>query len=84
VTYPPRGHSPQHGKSANLAVNECVESTERGPRWTLAKHDQDVSAVLVPMGELIADVPAPGSNHGKNKPPTLCEQPLIETPDSAR
>jgi hypothetical protein len=55
-----------------------VESTERGPRWTLAKQHQDVSAVLVPTGELIAAVPAPGGDHGKNKPPTLSEQNVIE------
>ncbi len=54
------------------------ESTECRPRWTLAKQGQDVSAVLVPIGEFIADVPSPGSDHRKNKPPTLLEQDLID------
>ena len=35
--------------------------------------------MLVPMGELIADVPAPGSDHGKNQPPTFSEQNVIDT-----
>jgi len=34
--------------------------------------------VLVPIGEFIADVPAPGSDHRKNKPSTLLEQDLID------
>ncbi len=54
------------------------ESTECRPRWTLAEQGQDVSAVLVPIRELIADVPSPGSDHRKNKPTTLLEQDLID------
>ena len=34
--------------------------------------------MLVPIREFIADVPAPGSDHRKNEPPTLCEQNLID------
>ena len=34
--------------------------------------------MLVPIRELIADVPAPGSDHRKNEPPTLFEQNLID------
>jgi hypothetical protein len=61
------------------AACECVplltgESTECGPRRTLAEQGQDVSAVLVPIREFIADVPAPGSDHRKHEPPTLREQ----------
>jgi len=33
---------------------------------------------LVPIGEFIVDVPSPGSDHRKNKPPTLLEQNLID------
>src|SRR5258708_23153341 len=63
--------------------SECVplrggESTECGPRRTLAEQGQDVSAVLAPIGEFIADVPAPGSDHRKHEPPTLREQKLID------
>lgn len=54
------------------------KSTEYRPRWTLAQHGQDVSAVSVPMRELIADIPSPGSDHRKNKAPTLLEQDLID------
>ena len=32
----------------------------------------------VPIREFIADVPSPGSDHRKNKPPTLLEQDLID------
>src|SRR5258707_12877710 len=63
--------------------SECVpllggESTECGPRRTLAEQGQDVSAVLAPIREFIADVPAPGSDHRKHEPPTLREQKLID------
>lgn len=34
--------------------------------------------MLVPVGELIADVPSPGSDQRKNKPPTLLEKNLID------
>ena len=54
------------------------ESTECRPRWTAAQQVQDVSAVLVPIRELIADVPSPGCDHRKNKPPTLLQQDLID------
>jgi len=54
------------------------ESTECRPRWTLAEQGQDVSAVSVPIRELIAGVPSPCSDHRKNKPPTLAEQDLID------
>ena len=69
--------------AALAAPCECVpllggESTECGPRRTLAEQGQDVSAVLVPIREFIADVPAPGSDHRKHEPPTLREQNLID------
>ncbi len=54
------------------------ESTECRPRWALAEQGQDVSAVVVPIREFVADVPSPGSDHRKNKPPTLLEQDLID------
>ena len=54
------------------------QSTQRRPRWTLAEQGQDVSAVLMPVREFIADVPWPGSDHRKHKPPTLLEQDLID------
>jgi hypothetical protein len=53
------------------------ESTECRPRRTLAEQGQDVSTVLVPIREFIADVPAPGSDHRKNKPATLLKQNSI-------
>jgi hypothetical protein len=34
--------------------------------------------VLVPVRELIADVPAPGSDHREHEPPALREQDLID------
>ena len=34
--------------------------------------------MLVAIREFIADVPAPGSDHRKNEPPTLREQNLID------
>ena len=34
--------------------------------------------MLVPIREFIAHVPSPGSDHRKNKPPTLLEQNLID------
>ena len=34
--------------------------------------------MLVAVREFIADVPSPGSDHRKNKPPTLLEQDLID------
>lgn len=34
--------------------------------------------MLMPMRELIADIPSPGSDHRKNKPPTLLKQDLID------
>ena len=72
-----------HQQTSPLAACECVpllgdESTECGPRRTLAEQGQDVSAVLVPIREFIADVPAPGSDHRKQEPPTLREQNLID------
>jgi hypothetical protein len=54
------------------------QRTEYRPRWTLAEHGQDVSAVLVPIREFIADVPAPGGDHSKHEPPALREQNLID------
>jgi hypothetical protein len=65
------------------AACECVpllggEITERGPRRTLAEQGQDFSAVLVPIREFIADVPALGSDHRKHEPPALREQNLID------
>src|SRR5262249_6523287 len=62
---------------------ECVpliggESTECGPRRTLAEQGQDVPAVLVPIGGFIAEVPAAGRDRRKHEPPALREQNLIE------
>ena len=34
--------------------------------------------MLVSIREFIADVPSPGSDHRKNKPPTRLEQHLID------
>jgi len=34
--------------------------------------------VLVPIRELIAHVPSPGSDHRQNEPPALLEQDLID------
>jgi hypothetical protein len=34
--------------------------------------------VSVPIRELIADVPAPGGDHRKNEPSTLCEKDVVE------
>ena len=34
--------------------------------------------MLLPIREFIADVPSPGSDHRKNKPPTLLEEDLID------
>ncbi len=73
----------QRQRTMPPAACECVplltgESTECGPRRTLAEQGQDVSAVLVPIREFIADVPAPGSDHRKHEPPTLREQNLID------
>ena len=65
------------------AACECVpllggESTECGPRRTLAEQGQDVWAVPVPIREFIVDVPAPGSDHRKHEPSALREQNLID------
>lgn len=35
--------------------------------------------MLVPIREFIVDVPAPGSNHRKNKPATFLKQTSINT-----
>jgi hypothetical protein len=57
---------------------QSAKSAKRGPRRTLAELVEDVSAVSAPMGELIVEVPPPGGDHPKNKPPTLIEQDLID------
>src|SRR4051812_8718828 len=68
------GTSIQHPAiPARLAACECVallggEDTECGPRRTLAEQGQDVSAVLAPIREFVADVPAPGGDHRKDEP----------------
>src|SRR5260370_41207825 len=71
------------GRPLQPTACECVpllggESTEWGPRRTLAEQGQDVSAVRLPIREFIADVPAPGSDHREHEPPTLREQNLID------
>jgi len=53
------------------------ESIECRPRRTLAEQGQDVSTVLVPIREFIADVPAPGSDHRKNKLSAFLKQNSI-------
>jgi hypothetical protein len=54
------------------------ESTECGPGRTLAEQGKDVSAVLVPIREFIADVPAPSRDHRKHEPSTFYKQNLID------
>jgi hypothetical protein len=76
-------HAFRQFRASPSAACECAallgsESTEYGPRRSLAEQGQNVSAVLVPTREFIADVPAPGSDHRKYKPPTLREQYLID------
>ena len=55
-----------------------VRAPSAGHGGPSREQGQDVSAVSVPIRELIADVPSPGSDHRKNEPPTLLEQDLID------
>ena len=72
------GGLPPPAHDLNLSRNTVAEGTECGPRRTLAEDGHDVSAVPVSIWELIADVPAPGSDHRQHEPAAFREQDPVE------
>lgn len=69
--------APPATRPCECAASLGGERSECRPGRTLAKQGQDVSTVLAPIREFIADVPAPGSDHRTNKPATLLKQNSI-------
>src|SRR5262245_11267254 len=81
---PPRPRSPPSRSRCSTKSNRDPgrlvgrEGSPCRPGWTVPQQGQDVSAVSVSVRVLVADVPSPGSHHGKHESPAVLEQDLID------
>ena len=58
-------------------IRSAHHDVERRPRRALAQSAEECASCSLPSRELVAQVPAPGGDHGKNKDPALAQQVLI-------
>src|SRR6516225_240051 len=67
---------PRRGTPLRIS-RSAHHDVERWPRWTHAQSAEELASCLLPIRELVAQIPAPGSDHGKNKDSALLQQVLI-------
>jgi len=65
------------GRSRLRTIRSAHHDIERRPRWTHAQSAEECASCSLPIRELVARIPAPGGDHGKNKGSALAQQVLI-------
>ena len=72
------GRAPGWGGRTGLwIVRSAHHDVERRPRWTHAQSTEECASCSLPIRELVARIPAPGGDHGKNEGSALAQQVLI-------
>src|SRR5215469_12150995 len=65
------------GRSRLRTIRSAHHDVERRPRWTHAQSTEESASCSLPIRELVARIPAPRGDHGKNKGSALAQQVLI-------